>query len=267
MPPARRMLLVGLSLAGLGAMGWWGAASLIPRTSAQVSPDGVDEQAQNLLVQSNQAGGLSAAERQRLLERMLALGRLKQAQQILEPWLEEQPRSLSLALLMADLRRQNKDLSGARRDLNQLLRLHPNHPRVLEQIILLDQAENRSPTALGDLNRRFKAQIKGQRIELGLLLADLQRQLGQSDQATKTYLLLAEESPEDSRSLLALAMLRQEQGKTLEVQTLLAKARQRHNDLGINDGFIDELAARWGLSSARIRVSKPNPLKAPVETP
>ena len=195
-------------------------------------------------------------ERERLLMRLLELGRLQEAQWVLEPLLQEHPRSISLGLLMADLRRLNNEPAQARRDLDLLLRLHPNHPRVLELRVLVEQQQKRGPQALKDLKSRFNAAVKGKRVELGLLLGDLQRQTGQTKQSADLYRQLAEESPKDARPLLALAMQRQDEGNAEEVQALLDSARKR-GEAGEGSQLIDDLSARWGLSAIRVRVAGP----------
>ena len=157
MPLPNRVLPLGLALAAALAMGWWLSISLTPDTAARGSRAVVDQQVASLLSKLDQKGDLPQQDRQRLLMRLLELGRLEEAQLVLEPLLREQPRSISLALLMADLRRLNNDPDQARRDLDLLLRLHPNHPRVLELRVLVEQQQKRGPQALEDIKTRFEA--------------------------------------------------------------------------------------------------------------
>ena len=268
MPLPNRMLPLGLSLVGAVLVGWWLSVSLAPETAARGSRTVVDQQVASLLNRLDQTGELPQHERTRLLMQLLELGRLQEAQLVLEPFVEEQPRSLSLALLMADLRRLNGEPERARRDLELLLRLHPNHPRVLELRVLVEQQQNRGQQALKDIKDRFEAEAKGQRVDLGLLLGDLQRQSGQTKQSADLYWQLAEESPKDARPLLALAMQRQDEGRAEDVQALLDSARKRREGAGQSDQLIDDLAARWGLSATRIRVAGPEAQKqVPAERP
>ena len=90
-------------------MGWWLSVSLTTDTAARGSRAVVDQQVASLLNRLDQQGDLPQQDKQRLLMRLLELGRLQEAQLVLEPLLQEQPRSLSLALLMADLRRLNNE--------------------------------------------------------------------------------------------------------------------------------------------------------------
>ena len=268
MPFANRVVPLGLSLAAALLIGWWLSVSLTTDTTARGSRAVVDQQVASLLNRLDQEGDLPQQDRQRLLMRLLELGRLQEAQLVLGPLLQEQPRSISLALLMADLRRLNNEPDQARRDLDLLLRLHPNHPRVLELRVLVEQQQKRGPQALKDIKTRFEAGPKGQRLELGLLLGDLQRQSGQTKQSAGLFRQLAEESPNDARPLLALAMQRQDEGNAKEVQALLESARKRRGETGQSDQLIDDLAARWGLSAIRVRVAGPETQQqVPAETP
>ena len=249
---ARRSLLLITALAAAGLAGWIAAFSLAPQTSARGSRAVVDREVSQLLEQLKQ-GNLDGQERQQLLERLLLLGRYSEAVLVLQPWLDQQPGSLPLRLLMADLLRLTGDSAEATRELDQLLRLHPNNPEVLQLQVLVDLQEGRANAAIKRLSGQFSARAKGQRLELGLLLADLQRQGGQTEAAAALYMQLAAEAPKDARPLLALAMLRQEQGRGKEVQALLQEARERRGQGDRPDSLIDELASSWGLRAARIR--------------
>ena len=79
---------------------------------------------------------------------------------------------------------------------------------------------------------RFKGLEPGQRLEIGLLLADLLRQSGSDQTAMRLYGQLATENKTDARPLLALALVRQEQGNSEAVQTLLKQAREGGMPMG-----------------------------------
>ena len=263
MQGTRRILLLGLSLLAAASFGWLASAWVAPQTSARGSRVVVDKDVEDLLDTLRVNGDLPKPERKQLIERLLALGRLQEAQLVVQPLWDEQPRPVSLALLMADLRRLNGDPDGARADLNQLLQLKPDLPKALELMVLLDWQEGRQVEAAQALQKRFEAKERGQRLEIGLLLADLQRQQGDPGAAATLYRQLAEEVPGDARSLLALALLRQEEGHAEEVQALLHQAKLRRVGPGKTDPLIDGLAASWGLTAARIKASKS--LRVPAE--
>ena len=139
--------------------------------------------------------------------------------------------------------------------------MHPVDAQVLQLLVLVEQTNGNGKQALQDLQKRFSDQPPGSRLELGLLVADVQRQEGQPQAAAKMYEQLAAESPTNSRPQLALALLKRDQGQVQEVQALLQKTRQRLTAAGGNTIFIDQLAVNWGLSAARI-----NPTKTTIPT-
>ena len=256
MPRPLRLILLAGALLGAGLVGWLTAASFAPQTAARGSRLVVDREVSDLMRKLADERLDDDGQRQ-LLERLLALGRVEEAQRVLHPLLEKEPGSLGLALLMADLRRLNGDRHGARTDLDQLLRLHPDHPEVLKLRVLVEIQDGRTTQALQLLTERFENRGPGRRADLGMLLADLQRQIGEVNAAANLYQQMAEESPRDVQPLLALAMLRQEQGKAEEVSELLEKARQRQGNQEDTDELIDTLASSWGLTALRIRAGRP----------
>ena len=256
MPRPLRLIMLAGALLGAGLVGWFMAASFAPQTAAQGSRLVVDREVSDLM-QKLRDERLNDDGQRQLLERLLALGRLEEAQQLLHPLLDKKPGSLGLALLMADLKRLNGDSRGARADLDQLLRLHPDHPDVLKLSVLVEIQDGQTEQALQRLTERFENRGAGKRGDLGMLLADLQRQSGQAHTAAELYQQLAKESPRDARPLMALAMLRQEQGNAEELSDLLEQARQRRGSQGDADELIDTLASSWGLTALRIRAGRP----------
>ena len=180
---------------------------------------------------------------------------------MLQPWLAEQPRSLNLALLSADLHRLTGNTDGALKELKRQLRLHPVDAQVLQLLVLVEQTNGNGKKALQDLQKRFSDQPPGSRLKLGLLVADVQRQDGQPQAAAKMYAQLAAESPTDSRPQLALALLKRDQGQVQEVQALLQQTRQRRTAAGGDTILFDQLAVNWALSAARI-----NPTETTIPT-
>ena len=252
------MLLLGLSLVSASFLGWSLAASLRTQSSALGNQTNDDLQAEELLDRLEAQGELTPNTRRKLLERLLARGRFEDALLVLQPWLAEQPRSLNLALLSADLQRLTGNVDGAVSELKQLLGLHPLDAQVL-QLLLVEQTNGNGEQALNDLQKRFNGQQPGTRLELGLLLADAQRLKGQPQAAEQLYGQLANESPSDIRPPLALALMKRDEGEVEAVQALLQEARRRRGRAAYrgNADFIDQLAVRWGLSAARLHPIKP----------
>ena len=226
--PRRILLLLG-SMVGAALIGWITAASMAPETSARASRLAEDQQMETLMQQLQGDDELSDAERVQLLERLIAQERLQEAEVVLEAWLSGRSTPRELSLFKAELQRRNGHPAAARRSLQQLLRLHPNDPEVLQLLVLLDQQQGRQSEATAALTTQFQGLEPGQRLEIGLLLADLLRQSGSDQTAMRLYGQLATENKTDARPLLALALLRQEQGNSEAVQTLLKQARERRD--------------------------------------
>jgi Flp pilus assembly protein TadD len=197
----------------------------------------------------------------------------------LEQRLEEHalshPREWRWRLLLAQTKLQRGDRDGARRELITLQALWPNRPDVQDFQLLLDVGTKRQATALEQASDRFKQTPKGQRLKLGLRLADLQRLSGQEAAAIATYRLIASESPKRIEPLLALALLHRDQGQNQQSQKVLLRARNRLPISEPNKQELDLLAVRWQLDSFRTgkdRTAKPRatvpppPTKARAET-
>ena len=170
MPRPLRLILLAGALLGAGLVGWLPAASFAPQTAARGSRLVVDREVSYLMQKLGDEQLDDEGQRQ-LLERLLALGRLQEAQQVLHPLLEKEPGSLGLALLMADLRRLNGDSRGARTDLDQLLQLHPDHPEVLKLGVLVEIQDGRTTHALQLLTQRFQNIGPGRRGDMGMILS------------------------------------------------------------------------------------------------
>ena len=248
--PRRILLLLG-SVVGAALIGWIAVASMAPETRARASRLAEDQQLETLIQQLQVEDEFSEAERMLLLERLIAQERLLEAEVVLQPWLSSRFTPRELHLFKAELQRRNGQPEAARRSLHQLMRLHPNDPQVLQMLVLLDQQQGRQNEATTALTVRFKGLEAGQRMEIGLLLADLLRQGGSPQTAKTLYRQLAEEEPTNPRPLLALALLLQDQGHGQEIQALLKQARQRRDANGRTDPSIDRLAGQLGLSTAR----------------
>ena len=107
------------------------------------------------------------------------------------------------------------------------------------------------------LQQKFQVLPVGKRTTVWLLMADLEMQQGREHQAAVLYRQLAAETTGDARPVLALAMLRGEQGRIHEMQVLLHEARLRRGLEGVGDPLIDAVGARWGLQASRKRPPHP----------
>lgn len=236
---------------GILAGGGWLLAQMLQAPPLQSATRiQMDQQVQQLLSRYRN-GGLNAAEERQLLERLIALGRYRDSITLVRSQLEKQPRDWRWRLLLSQLLERAGDRQSADTELNVLLRLHPSQREILEAKALRDLNQGKGQEAIHSVKSRFEGQPKGQRLELGLLLADLQRQTGQVTDAATTYQNLAKESSNDPRPLLALALIKQEQGHSAQAQELLTMASRRQSPEEAAQSPLAGLAARWALSSAR----------------
>ena len=176
----------------------WGCTSRLDRSClhgtgnlALASRQAEDQQVELLMQQLQDQDNLSEAERGLLLDRLVALERLQEAEVVVQPWLSGRSTPLELSLFKAELQRRNGQPEAARHSLQHLLPLHPNDLQVLQLLVLLDQEQGRQHQVTAELTARFKGLEPGQRLEIGLLLADLLRQGGSNQVAMKLYGQLA----------------------------------------------------------------------------
>ena len=178
---------------------------------------------------------------------------------MLERLADQQPQKWPLRLLLAELRRDQQDRSGAERELRQLLNLRPDQIEGLQLLALLQLETGRSAQAQKQLeaalSRASKPQLKPQALAIGLLLANVLQKSGRPAQADSVLLKLAADFPTDQRPLLARALLQQEGGNPKGAQQSLAQARSRGP--GPSDPRLDQVAAEWGL--APLRGTSPSP--------
>jgi len=259
--PRRSGLWLGLAGAGIAGLalgaGWW--LGQLHQSGAPASQGAIERQVERLLPRVEQ-GEAAAAEQQRLLELLIALNRKPEATRLVEALADRHPERWSLRLLLAELRREQNDRSGAERELRQLLALQPDRIEALQLLVLLQLETGRGSLAQAmvqsALNRASKPKLEPRALSLGLLLANIQTRQGQNGQAEATLNKLAADFPRDPRPLLARALLQQEAGNTAAAQTSLARARQLSQ--GPLHARLDQLAAAWGLASMRPRQAGSN---------
>jgi tetratricopeptide (TPR) repeat protein len=263
------LVAVALTLSAL-AGGWW-----VGRRQARLA---VREDPKRVLL-SKEAARLrlrldrqeaSEADQQRLLELLVALDRKAEAITLLEPMADREPERWSLRLMLAELRRDQNDRSGAERELRQILSRQPTQVEALQLMALLKLEQGRSSEAEAQVKAAFSAttgaEVKPEGLGVGLLLAELQQKRGQPAQAEATYRQLVTAFPLDQRPLLALALLRNGQGNRKGAMDALAQARLRSPDPGKPDPRLDKLAASWGLAALRAPSGSGSAPKSPEPT-
>lgn len=252
-PGLRLASLLALVLVSLAA-GWWLGRRQEINGAVDPSRQALEKQALSLQ-QRVDLGQADDRDRQRLLEVLVGLNRREQASRLLETMADQQPERWRLRLLLAELRRDLGDRSAAEREVRQVLNVLPGQIEALQLETRLKLETGRGAEAAQRLRALYSSQTKPlvlpQALPVGLLLADLERQLGQLAQAEATCARLAGDFPRDPRPLLALALIKQDRGKTEEAQALLQQARGRAGTAA--GASLDRVAAAWGLGSLRRR--------------
>jgi tetratricopeptide (TPR) repeat protein len=257
------LIAAAIAAAGLCVAGGWWLGELQRGSAAgrQVQP-ALQRQANELLERLDR-GQASEAEQKRLLELLIGLDRKPEATVVLERLADRQPQRWSLRLLLAELRRDQNDRSGAERELRQLLNQRPNHVEALQLMTLLQLETGRGQQARSQLQAAYerisKPRPTAEALPIGLLLANVLQRQNQTGQAEVLLTGLASSFPNDQRPLLARALLQQERGDLKGAQQSLAEARARRP--GQSDERLDAVAAAWGLAALRAPSPPPSPAK------
>ena len=264
-PDRPRLSLIAAAVAAAGlcvAGGWWLGELQRGSTAGRQAQPALQRQANDLL-ERLERGEASEAEQKRLLELLIGLDRKPEATVVLERLADRQPQRWSLRLLLAELRRDQNDRSGAEREVRQLLNQRPNQVEGLQLMTLLQLESGRGQQARSQLQaayeRASKPQPKPEALPIGLLLANVLQRQNEISQAEALLTGLAASFPNDQRPLLARALLQQERGDLKGAQQSLAEARARRP--GQPDGRLDAVAAAWGLAGLRGPSSPPSPAK------
>jgi tetratricopeptide (TPR) repeat protein len=258
-PTATGLVLVLAALMG----GWWLGRSQAPLESSTDPRRAALAKEASELTLSVEEGEATAAQKQRLLEVLVGLDRKQEAIRLLEPMADQEPDRWSLRLMLAELRRDQKDLAGAERELRSILNRKSDQVEALQLMTLLRLEQGRGSEAEAAVRKAYgkatKPTVQPQGLSLGLLLAELQQRRKQPEAAKATYLRLAGEFPADQRPLLALALLLHGQGNGKGAQEALAQARLRSDEPNKPDPLLDRVAAAWGLETLRNSGSKGSP--------
>jgi tetratricopeptide (TPR) repeat protein len=262
--PGTWLALGAITLTAVSLMaGWWlGQRSLGVRPVDRSRLE-LEKQAIRLRAEVSR-GQASDAQQQRLLQLLLALDDTKEATVLLERMADQRPERWSLRLMLAELRRDQKDLAGAEREVRQLLNLRPDRLEALQLMALLQLEQGRGEEAERLLTEAYqkasREKAREPSLAIGLVLADLQQRRGKVAAADDLYKKLAAGVPEDPRPLLGQALLRQQQGQTRQALDLLERARRLKPNQP--DPRLDEVAAAWGLAPLR-KAGSARPLKEP----
>jgi tetratricopeptide (TPR) repeat protein len=248
------LVLAILLLAGATAAGWWIGSRQQSTAGAPSATAPLEREVSSLRRRLAQEQA-SPEEQQRLLELLVALNRQAEAIALLEPLADQQPDRWALRLMLAELRRDRGDRSGAERELRMILNRRSDQVEALQLMTLLQLEQGRGAEAearvSGAYRKAVAPPVKPEALGLGLLLAELQQKRGLNSQAMATYRQLAVNFPEDQRPLLGLALLRHQLGDNSGALEALNLARQRSTDPRRTDPLLNQLAGSWGLAPLR----------------
>jgi tetratricopeptide (TPR) repeat protein len=252
--------LVAICVAGFG--GWGLGRSGFGLAPAEAPPAAL--QRRRAPLETKLAKGEATAEEQlQLLKLRLALGDQNGAISLLEPLSDQRPEQWKLRLMLADLRRQQKDQGGAEREIRQVLNVQPLQVEAWQQLTQLQLKQGKGAKVEAQLNKAaVAAKGKPEELTLGLLLADLQQRRQQKQSAENTYRNLINRYPEDPRPLLAMALQKQEAGQGEAAVALLREARQRMPEN--SQLVLDQVAAGWSMKNLQKAAQGPtgNTLRA-----
>jgi tetratricopeptide (TPR) repeat protein len=264
-PKPRQGLWLGMAMATLAAtslgIGWWLGHLHHAEVPSDQRRSDVTEEIQQLR-RRLQMGDASPAQQQRLLELLVAMDRKEEATPLLERLADQEPKRWFLRLLLAELRRDQKDPRGAERELRQVLSQRPNQVEALQLMALLQLESGRGAEAQRQLEaalqRVSSPNLQPEALPIGLLLAQVLQQRGLTSQADAQLIQLSSRFPTDARPLLARALLQHEKGDNAAAQQTLAEARRRQTNTEAQQR-LDQVAAAWGLEALKAPASVQNP--------
>jgi tetratricopeptide (TPR) repeat protein len=166
------------------------------------------------------------------------------------------PRDWRWSVLLARAQLSQGDRQAAAITLKRLQTLHPNRLEVISLKSLLSLETGSVQPALDQVSQLFQQSAPKQRLELGLLLADLHRQDGNVKAATSTYERLIKDDPSRVEPLLALALLNRDQGNGNQALALLSQAERLGDDERLQPNNLSSIRLNWALEAARNKTTR-----------
>jgi len=166
------------------------------------------------------------------------------------------PRNWRWSVLLARAQLSQGDRQAAAITLKRLQTLHPNRLEVISLKSLLSLETGSVQPALDQVSQLFQQSAPKQRLELGLLLADLHRQDGNVKAATSTYERLIKDDPSRVEPLLALALLNRDQGNGNQALALLSQAERLGDDERLQPNNLSSIRLNWALEAARNKTTR-----------
>jgi tetratricopeptide (TPR) repeat protein len=260
------LLWLPLVLAGLGlaaAAGWQLGRS--SENQAVLNPEQQRLQRRSNALEAKLIDGTASDQEQlQLLKLRLASGDTDGAVALLEPLSDRNPNQWSLRLLLADLRQQQNDATGAEREIRQVLNINPIQPQALQDYARLQLKLGNEAAVIEQLQAAaIASQGRPESLPIGLLQADLQQRQGLMAEAEATYSALIAAHPTDPRPLLALALLEQGRGQIGAATALVQRAKLYSTPVA--GSVLDQVAASWSVWA--VRQQAPSGDAAELSTP
>ena len=177
--------------------------------------------------------------------------------EILKTQAQKHPSDWRWSLLLARAQHEQGDRNAAWRTLKPLQRLHPDRPEVMTLWAHLSMEADQGAALIKRLNDRFQSIPAERRLNLGLLLADLERLSGDSKAASDRYRNLIKENPSRAEPLLAFALLKRDQGQGSAAVALLRKAMSLEQTMAPTSTDLQSFELRWALEAARNKPVSP----------
>ena len=143
----RKRWWLGVGMVAALGVGWLLSELVQGQTSASPSRIEVDRQVRELLGRRNKQP-LSPVDERRLLERLLALGRLPESIVLVEEQVEARPKDWRWRLLLSQLELRNGNTKQAEIQLQKLIQLQPTNVEVLQAQALLRLQQGRPQEAI-----------------------------------------------------------------------------------------------------------------------
>ncbi len=188
-----------------------------------------------------------------LLKTLLMLNREQEAIALTELLMTNEPKNWGWSLIRSELTRETEYKRDSAQQIDKLYALHPKNLEILKLKILLDLELGKKKLITSLLEKKFAESKPENRIEIGLILADVYIQNQNLSGAQNTYQALSEENINDGRPLLALAFIKHEQGKYKIAKELLREVLKKDSKKGFPQKILNQIAKSWSIESEKSR--------------
>ena len=188
-----------------------------------------------------------------LLKSLLIFNREQEAIAFTELLMTNEPKNWGWSLIRSELTRGTDYKRDSAQQIDKLYELHPNNIEILKLKVLLDLELGKKKLITSLLEKKFAESQPENRIEIGLILADVYLQNQSLSGAQNIYQTLSEENMNDGRPLLALALIKHEQGKYKIAKELLRQVLKKDSKKVFPQKILNQIAKSWSIESEKSR--------------